>query len=386
MRVSKIMLLKVFVFTIICLVFTVALGMKLANSRLFADTYDMKAEFEDATGVLDGDAVKIAGVDVGRVTGTEIKDGKAVLSFNVDKDVELPTDSEVAIRWRNVLGQRFVYIYPGDDTEHWDEGDTIPLSHTNDVADIGEFLNRVGPILKAIDPEQANAFLDAVNTALANNEENVQALLDAGASLASDLSERDGHIARTIENADTIMEAFASQDDQIASIIDDLDNVSGVLARRTDDVNQLVTNFADVQDQLDELLATSGSNIDATIGALDSVTDTLASNQKNLGRSLRSAPAGISNYFQTSAWGEWFNVRLVELVLQDGESNDLARVRENEDLQRCESCGGKGEGGTEQVSRDNDDGSSAGDGSGATEAPSENVGSLLRYSLTGDER
>jgi len=385
MRVSKIMLLKVIVFTIVCLAFTVALGVKLANSRLFADTYDMRAEFEDATGVMKGDAVKIAGVDVGRVTGTEIKEGKAVLSFNIDKDIQLPTDSEVAIRWRNVLGQRFVYVYPGDDDEVWDEGDTVPLSHTNDVADIGEFLNRVGPILKAIDPEQANAFLDAVNTALASNEENVGALIDAGSSLASDLSERDGHIARTIGNADTIMEAFASQDDQIASIIDDLDNVSGVLARRTDDVNRLVTNFADVQEQLDELLATSSSNIDATIGSLDSVTSTLSSNQKNLARTLRSTPGGVSNYFQTTAWGEWFNVRIVELVLQDGESNDLVRQRENEDLQRCENCGGRGQGGTEQVSRDNAGGSSGGAGTG-TGAPSENVGSLLRYTLTGDER
>jgi len=383
MRVSKVMLLKVIVFTVVCLVFTVALGMKLANSRLFADTYDLKAEFEDATGVLKGDAVKIAGVDVGRVTGTEISDGVAVLSFNVDKDIRLPTDSEVAIRWRNVLGQRFVYIYPGDDAERWGEGDTIPLSHTNDVADIGEFLNRVGPILKAIDPEQANAFLDAVNTALASNEENVRTLLDAGASLASDLSERDGHIARTITNADTIMEAFASQDDQIASIIDDLDNVSGVLARRTDDVNRLVTNFADVQDQLDELLATSGSNIDATIGSLESVSGTLASNQKNLARTLRSAPGGVANYFQTTAWGEWFNVRLVELVVQDGESNDLVRVREDEDLQRCENCGGREGAGSEQVSRN---GGRSTTGGGDTGPSSENVGALLRYTLVGDDR
>jgi hypothetical protein len=69
-------------------------------------------------------------------------------------------------------------------------------------------------------------------------------------------------------------------------------------------------------------------------------------------------------------------------VLKDGESNDLVRQRENEDLQRCESCGGRDEGGTEQVSRD---GSSGGAGAG-TGAPSENVGSLLRYTLTGGER
>ncbi len=386
MRVSKLMLLKVVLFTIVCLIFTVALGVKLANSRLFADTYLMKAEFEDATGVLKGDAVKIAGVDVGRVTEAEIDGGKAVLTFNIDKHIKLPKDSEVSIRWRNVLGQRFVYVYPGDETTYWDEEDTIPSSQTTDVADIGEFLNRVGPILKAIDPEQANAFLDAVNTALVNNEKNVSTLLDAGASLAEDLSARDDEIVSLITNADIIMEAFASQDDQIANIIDDLDNVSSVLARRTDDVNQLVTNFADVQDQLDELLATSGANIDASIGSLDTVAGTLATNKKNLSRTLESLPGGIANYFQTSSWGEFFNVRIVEILFQDSEGNDLLRQREDES-QRCKNCGDKGKGGTEQrqVSKDPNGGAPGGDSGDGQGRAGENVGSLLRYTLTGDD-
>ncbi len=380
MRTSKIMLLKVAVFTVICVIFTVALGVKLANSRLFADTYEIKAQFEDATGVLVGDAVKIAGVDVGRVTGTEIKDGKAVVTFSLDEDIKLPKDTEVSIRWRNVLGQRFVYIFPGDEDSSWGEEDTIPVSQTNDVADIGEFLNRVGPILKAIDPEQANAFLDAMNTALHNNERNVRALLDAGSSLAGDLSERDDEISSLIRNADTIMEAFASQDDEIRNILDDLDNVSGVLARRTDDVNALVTNFADVQEQLDELLRTSGSNIDDTIGSLETVATTLSTNKKNLARSLETMPMGIANYFQTSSWGEWFNVRIVELVFQDNQGNDLVRQKELPNQHADEGGGTDGDEGDGNDNKQVD----SGDGSSGS-APSENVGSLLRYTLAGDQ-
>ena len=382
MRISKIMLVKVAVFTVICVIFTVALGVKLANSRLFADTYEMKAQFEDATGVLVGDAVKIAGVDVGRVTGTEIKAGKAVVAFSLDEDIRLPKDTEVSIRWRNVLGQRFVYIFPGDDDSRWQEEDTIPVSQTNDVADIGEFLNRVGPILKAIDPEQANAFLDAMNTALQNNEENVRALLDAGSGLAGDLSERDDEISNLIRNADTIMEAFASQDDEIRNILDDLDNVSGVLARRTDDVNALVTNFADVQEQLDVLLETGGSNIDDTIGSLETVATTLSTNKKNLARSLETLPMGIANYFQTSSWGEWFNVRIVELVLQDNQGNDLVRQKELPNQHADEGGGTDGDEGDDSRQVDSGDGSSGDGSSGST--PSENIGSLLRYTLAGD--
>ena len=386
MRTSKIMLLKVAVFTVICVIFTVVLGVKLANSRLFADTYEMKAQFEDATGVLVGDAVKIAGVDVGRVTGTEIKGGNAVVTFSLDEGITLPRDTEVSIRWRNVLGQRFVYIFPGHDDSSWEEEDTIPVSKTNDVADIGEFLNRVGPILKAIDPEQANAFLDAMNTALQNNERNVRALLDAGSSLAGDLSERDDEIASLIRNADTIMEAFASQDDEIRNILDDLDDVSGVLARRTDDVNALVTNFADVQEQLDELLESSGSNIDDTIGSLETVATTLSTNKKNLARTLETTPMGVANYFQTSSWGEWFNVRIVELVLQDNQGNDLVRQKELPNQHADEGGGTDGDEGDGNDNRqvESEDGSS-GDGSSGS-APSENIGSLLRYTLAGDRR
>ncbi|MDQ4059385.1 MAG: MCE family protein, partial [Actinomycetota bacterium] len=230
----------------------------------------------------------------------------------------------------------------------------------------------------------ANAFLDAMNTALHNNEQNVRALLDTGSSLAGDLSERDDEIASLIRNADTIMEAFASQDEEIRNILDDLDDVSGVLARRTDDVNALVTNFADVQEQLDELLRTSGSNIDDTIGSLETVATTLSTNKRNLARTLETTPMGVANYFQTSSWGEWFNVRIVELIFQDNQGNDLVRQEELPNQHADEGGGTDGDEGDGSDNRQVDGGEGSGGGSSGS-APSENIGSLLRYTLAGDQ-
>src|SRR5207249_4399428 len=105
---------KVLAFVLASAVFTIGLAMKIGNLQLFSHTYGLSAVFSDASGVFKGDEVKLAGVDVGRVTGTEIENGKAVVHFDVDKDVKLTTDSIVAIRWRNVLGLRFLYAYPGN--------------------------------------------------------------------------------------------------------------------------------------------------------------------------------------------------------------------------------------------------------------------------------
>jgi phospholipid/cholesterol/gamma-HCH transport system substrate-binding protein len=374
MKVSKAMLIKVFVFAAIAGLMTVALGVKLANSRLFADTYELQAEFDDATGILLNDAVKLAGVDVGRVQGAEIEDGKAIITFNLDKDVELPKDSTVAIRWRNVLGQRFLYVYPGDDTEVWEEGDRIPVAQTEDVNDIGRFLNRVGPVLKAIDPDDANAFLDAMNTALEGNEQDVRQLLDDGAKLAETLSNEDIEIKGLIRSSSKIMGAFASQEEALGGIFDNLDGIGSMLRRRITDVNTLVTDFAAVQRQLNQLVTENRSNIDASIASLDSVANTLARNRKNLGKTLHTMPLGVAGYFQTSSWGEYFNVRLIALTFQDTESNILMEQRELDNQH-----------GDDGGDPDTGDGGDGGGGAAPRDpnAPSEGIEAVLRYALTG---
>src|SRR5207249_1883214 len=115
----------------------------------------------------------------------------------------------VGIRWRNVLGQRFIYLYPGHETgRYFQDGQTVPLSQTEDAGDLNEFLNRLGPILRAIDPAKANAFLDAVNTALAGNEVSVRQLIDDSAVLATRLGGMDKQIQSLITSSDTILGTY----------------------------------------------------------------------------------------------------------------------------------------------------------------------------------
>jgi phospholipid/cholesterol/gamma-HCH transport system substrate-binding protein len=321
-------LAKVTAFTVASLLLTVALGMRIANVGFFDESYTLEAEFTNASGVFEGDAVKLAGVDVGRVTETRIEGGRAVVEFEVEEATRLTTESRVGIRWRNVIGLRFLYLYPGEGGRPLEDGDRIPLARTDAAGDIGEFLNRLGPILQAIDPQKANEFLDAMNTALAGNEAVVQSLFTEGATLATELGSMDSQIQALIGNSDRILEAYAGQDDDIGSIIDDLDTLGGELAGMTDQINSLVENFAIVQQEMERLLVENRGNIDATLLHLDSVAGTLAENRKALSRTLCSLPPGVTPYYQTTSWGEWFNVRIVELVVKDDRGNIIASSSE----------------------------------------------------------
>src|SRR5437588_11925944 len=150
-------IVKLVVFFTVCALFTGYLAFTIGNIHLFEHTYKLTATFDDATGLLKDDNVKVAGVVVGKVTAVKIDQGKAKVGFSVRDSIKVPVDSSAAIGWRNLIGQRYVYLYPGTASTVFRDGDRV--AKTRSVVDVGELFNRLGPIVQAVDPKQVNVFL-----------------------------------------------------------------------------------------------------------------------------------------------------------------------------------------------------------------------------------
>src|SRR5205085_10422518 len=80
-------------------------SLRIGPVQFLDDTYKLTATFDDVTGLLKNDNVKVAGVRVGKVTGIKLVEGKAKVTFRIKHGLKLPTDTEASIRWRNLLGQ-----------------------------------------------------------------------------------------------------------------------------------------------------------------------------------------------------------------------------------------------------------------------------------------
>src|SRR3546814_18276705 len=119
-----------------------------------------------------------------------------------DDHADLPKDSSAAIRWRNLIGQRYVYLYPGDSAEALQDGSTI--ERTTSVVDLGELFNRLGPIVGAIDPAQVNEFLDTITAALEAREDDLGPTLADPATLVTGLASRDTTIQWHLTNPHVI--------------------------------------------------------------------------------------------------------------------------------------------------------------------------------------
>src|SRR5437763_4441703 len=199
-------IIKLVVFFAVCALFTGYLAFTIGNIHLFQHTYGLTATFDDATGLLKDDNVKVAGVVVGKVSSVQIDQGKAKVGFTVKDSVKVPTDSSAAIRWRNLIGQRYVYLYPGTASTVLRDGSSV--AKTRSVVDVGELFNRLGPIVKAVDPQQVNTFLDTIVQALDGNEQNLRQAIDDLSRVAASLGTRDQAIGRLVEDLNNIGSAF----------------------------------------------------------------------------------------------------------------------------------------------------------------------------------
>ncbi len=302
-------LVKLGLYSVGCLVVLGWLISMVGNTAFFQEREGYEAELDDATGLRINDAVKIAGVEVGSVTGVDIEHGHAIVSFSIDEGTELLDSTQAGIRWRNVLGQKYLYLYPGDDGEPMAPGDRIPIEQSVPSADVGDFLNALGPVLQALDPDDANAFVQAVSEGLSGNEAQVSSLIDDSADLATTLGGLDGQVGSIITNLDDVTHAVAGRDDALDELLSNLSSLSGDLASRNESLNTLVTDFADVQRRLERLLRENRGDLDGTIADLRVIADALVSHDADLEAALASLPEGVGPYHLISSTGQWFGVR-----------------------------------------------------------------------------
>jgi phospholipid/cholesterol/gamma-HCH transport system substrate-binding protein len=296
---------KLGAFVVVCLVFTGWLAFTIGNIHPFQGTYDLNATFDDVTGLLPNDNVKVAGVVVGKVGQIKVVHGRARVRFTVRKGLKLPADTEAAVRWRNLLGQRYVYLYPGTASTTLADGDS--LSKSRSVVDLGELFNRLGPIVQALDPKQVNAFLDTVVGALDGNEAKVGKALDDLAVLTQGLAARDDAIQRMIANLDTVAGTINSRDAQIQTVLDNLIALSKTFGEHTDVLDRAVVDLDRFGENLTFLLGRNRSELDSLLTNLTTVTDTVRTKLPVLDDTLSHLYEGSKRLFTSSRYGDWLN-------------------------------------------------------------------------------
>ncbi|GAA2146268.1 MCE family protein [Nocardioides koreensis] len=304
-------LTKLLIFIVVTTLATGVLVITIGNLS-FGGSKEYQAEFVDATGVVKGDDVRIAGVKVGTVKDIEIVDRtRAMVTFSVQDDTALSKATHANIRYRNLVGQRYISLTQEiGDAGTLPEGATIPVAQTSPALDLTVLFNGFKPLFQALSPADINKLSYEIVQVFQGEGGTLEGLLSHTASVTSTLADRDKVIGSLIDNLNEVLDHIGDRDDQLTQLIqtyrtfvgglkDDREAILGSL----DQISQLSVQTADLVSGIREPFVDD-------IKQLRSVAGTLDANKSELDRALQVLPIKLNKVGRTAIYGSWFNFYL----------------------------------------------------------------------------
>lgn len=303
---------KLVVFGVVTVLATYLLVSTITNQS-FGEQRSYRAQFTDVTGLVEGDDVRIAGVRVGTVEEIRVaRRNLAEVTFTVQESTPLPTSVEVLVRYRNLVGQRYLALTEGEGAEGrtLDSEQIIPVEQTRPALDLTALFGGFRPLFQALSPDDVNRLSFEIIQVFQGEGDTVNSLLGHVASLTSSLADRDQLIDSVIDNLNLVLGTVADRDAELDGLIVSLQQFVTGLATDRDAIFDSLTTINDLALTTAGLVEEARPPLAADISALGDLAGNLSENGATLEETLQLAPFKLETITRTATYASWFNFYL----------------------------------------------------------------------------
>jgi phospholipid/cholesterol/gamma-HCH transport system substrate-binding protein len=311
-RYTESQLLRLGAITVVVMAIVMAAAFNLSKFPGFGgDSY--QAYFRDASGLHKGNIVQVGGIRAGRVQGLELKDGKVLVTFEVDHGVEFGKESEASVEVLSMLGEKYLELTPKGKGQ-LSEDTPIPLERTSEAYDIVGVLGDLTTTTEEIDTTQLEQALDVVSDTLNQAAPEIQSSFEGIARLSQTVASRDEEIQHLLESSRKVTTLLADRSDDIVDLMANSDLVFQELQKRRDAIHQLLVNARVMARQLRGVAEDNQAQIGSALREVDDLLDLLISKEKELKATLAAFGPYASILGNIIGTGPWFDAYAVNLA------------------------------------------------------------------------
>jgi phospholipid/cholesterol/gamma-HCH transport system substrate-binding protein len=302
-------LLNVGIFTVAMLVVAAMLVVVFGEFR-FASETKYHATFTDASRLKAGQDVRIAGVPVGSVGDIKLNPDNTVdVAFEVDKRYQLYSSTRAAVRYENLVGDRYLEITAGPgDLRKIPPGSTIPREKTQPALDLDALLGGLKPVLKGLDGAKINEVSSAVMELLQGQGGALSNLLATTGAFTQNLAARDQLIGDVITNLNTVLGTVDEKGTQFDASVDQLQKLLTGLAENRDPIAGAIPPLASAENDLTDMLAKSRRPLQGVIENVRPMADRMDVRKADINKVVEPLAENYLRLNALGAYGSFFNI------------------------------------------------------------------------------
>jgi len=328
----------VVIFTAVSLVFMFGLLTVFGQFR-FDSRASYRAVFTNVSGLKGGNFVRIAGVEVGKVTDLTLhRDGTVTIDFAVDKQLVLTEGTTATIRYENLIGDRYLSLEEGPGSvRKLVPGQTIPLSHTAPALDVDALIGGFRPLFRALDPDQVNALSGELLRVFQGQGGTVSSVLAQTSALTTTLAGRDQLIGQVITNLNTVLGTFAARDQQFGQGLDKLSLLVQGLTDRRSDIATGIAHINAAAASVADLFTVAREPIKEVVHQTDRVAGQIMADHDYVDELIKTLPDAYQILSRNGLYGDYFGFYLCDALLKlNGKGGQPVYVKvAGQDTGRC---------------------------------------------------
>lgn len=226
-------------FFALALVAAVLIFEMVGGLEFFKGGFKVRAQFDSVQELKEGDPVKMAGVQIGRVDSISLTNNKVEVVLNLSKPEQVKTDSKATVKFVGLLGQNYVEISFGASRVPVAQNTLLETTPHVDLSTIMVKLENVATgvenLTKTFSGDTINNLLGPFTDFLKENSPRLTSILNNIESISTQISKGEGTVGKLI-----------SEDILYTSAVGALTNLNAT----TDEIRLTVTNARSVVDRV----------------------------------------------------------------------------------------------------------------------------------------
>lgn len=309
------------IISLVLVLFTALIVVVFGQMR-FGRTNSYSAEFTSASGLRQGQFIRASGVEVGKVKRLKLVDGgkRVRVDFEVDRSLPLYQSTTAAIRYADLIGNRYVELKRGEGDgfeKVLPPGGFIPPSRTQPALDLDALIGGFKPVFKALDPDKVNTIASSIVTVFQGQGGTINDILDQTAQLTAHIAERDEAIGEVVRNLNIVLDTTVRHRKEFDQTVNDFEVLITGLKNRADPLASGTAHISDAAGTLATLLSDNRPLLHDTIDYAEALNGPLIEELPDLDRKIHDFPVNMNRIGRSGGiYGDFFNFYLCDISLK----------------------------------------------------------------------
>jgi phospholipid/cholesterol/gamma-HCH transport system substrate-binding protein len=281
----------------------------LPGTGVSGHTITVKVRFDEALNLAQGAAVKINGVDSGKVQSVSTQDFKAVAVLKVKSSAQMRGDATARLRYTTPLGELFVDVSNPATGPLLTDGQTLDPANASTAPTVEDALASASLLVNGGGLNQLQTVTEELNKAIGGREGTVRQLLDRSNTFLAQANATTGDIDRTLSALAGLSKVLDANRSTITAAMHDIRPAAKVLRQDTPGLTALLAKLVQFSDAANNVVGHTRAQTLQLVRQINPVLQEFLDVSADLGPSF-SDLVHVGELLNRVVPGDYANMRL----------------------------------------------------------------------------